>query len=388
MKQLLKEKKNLWLLAWPVGIILFWTASHNRETAEHIYAGGLYRWYGQAMSRLTGGMDFSVAELLLIAVPLLAIVMIIAGIVKIVREKGLRAVNLARLVRNLLLLAGIVYAWYMIGCGTNYYRYEFASFSGLEIQKSSVSELYELYTVLVDETNRARENAIAERDKRAKTDGLAGSVTSSEDESYESYLTGSERREAARQAMYGLGEEYSVLEGFYPRPKEVFFSRFMSRFGITGVYFPWTVEANVNIDVPDYTIPATMCHELSHLRGFMREDEANYIGYLACVHSDEPELVYSGYMSALVNVGNRLYAESRDLYYEACRQMSRGVVADINADIVYWDAFEDSVTNEIGEKVNDTYLKANKQTDGTKSYGRMTDLLLAEYRARREQSER
>ena len=33
------------------------------------------------------------------------------------------------------------------------------------------------------------------------------------------------------------------------------------------------------------------------------------------------------------------------------------------------------------ETVNDTYLKANGQTDGVRSYGRMVDLLLAYYRA-------
>jgi len=43
--------------------------------------------------------------------------------------------------------------------------------------------------------------------------------------------------------------------------------------------FPFTFEANVNVDIPPYQIPSTMLHELSHLRGFMREDEANFISY-------------------------------------------------------------------------------------------------------------
>ncbi|HPE16562.1 MAG TPA: DUF3810 family protein, partial [Oscillospiraceae bacterium] len=32
------------------------------------------------------------------------------------------------------------------------------------------------------------------------------------------------------------------------------------------------------------------------------------------------------------------------------------------------------------DRMNDAYLKANAQRDGVKSYGRMVDLLLAEYR--------
>ena len=44
----------------------------------------------------------------------------------------------------------------------------------------------------------------------------------------------------------------------------------------------------------------------------------------------------------------------------------------------YWRQFETKVA-EISDKVNDSYLKANNQEDGVKSYGRMLDLLLAYY---------
>ena len=42
----------------------------------------------------------------------------------------------------------------------------------------------------------------------------------------------------------------------------------------------------------------------------------------------------------------------------------------------FWDKYEGR-TSEVAEKVNDTYLKSNRQVDGIKSYGRMVDLLLA-----------
>lgn len=62
-------------------------------------------------------------------------------------------------------------------------------------------------------------------------------------------------------------------------PKPVANSWLMSRAQLTG-QFTFTYEANINILAPDYTIPATICHELAHTRGFMREDEANFIAYL------------------------------------------------------------------------------------------------------------
>ena len=69
-----------------------------------------------------------------------------------------------------------------------------------------------------------------------------------------------------------------------------------------------------------YNIPHTICHELSHLRGFMREDEANFIGFLACIGSEDPEYRYSGYLSGWIYAGNALAGED----YEAYRQ-SEGV---------------------------------------------------------------
>ena len=61
--------------------------------------------------------------------------------------------------------------------------------------------------------------------------------------------------------------------------------------------------------------------------------------------------------------------------------MSDDVQRDLAADGAYWDQFEGPVA-QVSNQVNDSYLKANEQEDGVKSYGRMVDLLLADYRQR------
>ena len=105
-------------------------------------------------------------------------------------------------------------------------------------------------------------------------------------------------REAAED-MRSLAETYPVLSRpLYSPPKPVLFSELMSYADIAGMYFPFTVESNINVDGPFFTIPATMGHELAHQCGFMREDEANFIGYLSCKQSDDPLTRYSGYTLA------------------------------------------------------------------------------------------
>ena len=364
MKKLLKQKRNLILLCWPVGFLMYILTKNNSWIAENIFARGIYVVYGHFMSFLNGLLPFSVAEWLLILFALALGAFPGVTFYRVVRSKE-KMVTLADSLRILLMGLGIVFIWFMIGAGTNYYRYEFSTFSGLEIKKSTEDELYALCKELIMKTNEARAD-----------------LKISDEETFISPLTDSERFEECREAMYSLAERYDVLEGYYPKAKAVLFSRVLSEFNITGVYFPWTVEANVNVDIPDYSKAVTTCHELSHLRGFMREDEANFIGYLACVNSDSAELRYSGYMLALVYAGNKLYEVDKDRYMELRDLYGKGVDLDFRENSRYWAQFKDTTLSKAGEKMNDTYLKINNVEDGTRSYGRMVDLLLAEWRAK------
>ena len=63
---------------------------------------------------------------------------------------------------------------------------------------------------------------------------------------------------------------------------------------LCGVYSPFTIEANYNNSMPACTIPFSTCHELAHLGGFMEEEEANFIAYLACMESKSFDFQYSG----------------------------------------------------------------------------------------------
>ena len=162
----------------------------------------------------------------------------------------------------------------------------------------------------------------------------------------------------------------------YSEPKNVIFSKSMSYFNITGIYFPFTLEANVNTDVPDFSIPATMCHELAHINGIMREDDANFIAFLSCINSDDCEFAYSGYMMAMVYAANALYHTDQNKYTDFTRYISDSVIRDINAQSAYWEKFKTPVA-ETAANINDAYLKSNSQSDGIRSYGNMVDMTVA-----------
>ena len=259
----------------------------------------------------------------------------------------------AKLLRLTLLL-------FAVTCAPNYSRPTFAEQSGLEIRPSSVDELTELCLSLLQRTNEARD-ALGEQN----TTGMSFSETS----------------KRVQSAFHALSSEYPFLGQPPIAAKPMIFSEILSSFNLTGFYFPYTAEANVNVHMPDTELPFTIGHELAHTCGFMREDEANFIGYLACLRSDEPYIRYSGLYCALSYSMNALYSVSPERYFAIRKHYHERLKADAAALSAYWQPYFHTPAAKLSDAVNDTYLKANNLTDGVHSYGRMVDLLLAEARA-------
>ena len=353
------------LLTWPAAGIVLLLAKRSPRFAEQVFACGLYRVFHTPVAFLTGLLPFSLAELLLYSLIPAVILMLAVWAVHIARGKGRRGRCVLQGAVRAAGLLGIVFFLFVFGCGGNYYRATYAELAGLEVAPGTDEELYDLCLNLAEQAGALRERLAECEDARGV---------------FALPYTRRELGERAREAMIALGREQPVLACSYSRPKPVLWSRGLSRLGITGVFFPFTQEANVNVDVSDYSIGAAMCHELSHMAGFMREDEANYLAWLACSRQDDPVLGYSGAMLALAYAGNALAKNDAQLYRRYYAQLSDAVKRDQAADRAYWAVFEDTPANEFGEKMNDTYLKANDQSLGTKSYGAMVDLLLAEYR--------
>ena len=144
------------------------------------------------------------------------------------------------------------------------------------------------------------------------------------------------------------------------------------------MHSPFTSEAQYNRLITPYNIPHTVCHELSHLKGYMREDEANFVGYLACINSDSEEFRYSGYVLGYIYATNALYGADAEKYFAVRGKLEAVVNTDLAENSRYWEQYK-TVIAEVKEKINDTYLKFNHQEDGVKSYGRVVDLMLAYY---------
>jgi len=126
-------------------------------------------------------------------------------------------------------------------------------------------------------------------------------------------------------------------------------------------------------------LASTTTHEMAHQRGFAREDEANYIAYLTSTLHPDPDFQYSGVMLALTYTMNTLYRYNPETWIEVRNEYSEGVNRDIEDMKKYWTHYQGPI-DQISTNINNTYLMANRQKDGVNSYGRMVDLMLAEFR--------
>lgn len=323
----------------------------------------LAEWYSQkvypvlvsAIGRLTGLLPFSLAEIclyLLLAALILSLICLCIGIAR----KGEAGRRLFAWFSCAVLAVSILAFLYTAGCGVNYHRKTFSSEEGIIASDYTAEELQEICIRLTEEVN-----------------SRAGKV--SRDSDGVMILTAPEG-EGAVEAMEKLAEAFPSLKGYYPMPKKVAVSEILSYQGLTGVYSPFTIEANYNGDMTPYNIPFTACHELSHLRGFMEEKEANFIAFLACIGSDRTDFQYSGYLSGWTYCMNALYRADPEAWQETRSLLDKKAEADVWANSQFWNSYE-GVISETADRINDTYLRANGQADGVRSYDRMVDLIMA-----------
>lgn len=179
---------------------------------------------------------------------------------------------------------------------------------------------------------------------------------------------------------------YENIEAEFPflamesvRAKYLTLSYLQSYFGFSGVYIPFTGEANINIHCPAVLHPATLAHEMAHQRLIAPELEANFLAVLTCLASDNPTFLYSGYLFGLIQLSNALYPmdptswqEIVDLYFTP--EMSH----DWQSNYLYWQSFQ-SPAEDVAKEVYDGFLKSNDQDLGIRSYGACVDLLVAYY---------
>ncbi len=344
------------LLTWIFTLL----AKGYSEKVEKIYSTSIYPFLAKKIGRVTGLIPVAIGEILVFILIFVMIASIILALIKphvVIRNAG-------KIFHAVIRLLGLAYILFYFIWGFNYYRQDYMTLADISVESASLEDLEGLVLEVIGKANEVRLDLLENDEGVFLIEEDFGTLAEMAKEGFKNYYIGD----------VDLSENYGKV-----KPLRV--SKWMSYTGITGIYFPYTVEPNVNVDIPHTNIPSTMCHEIGHQQGFAREDEANFIAYMASINNPHPQFRYSGYYLALQHLISDIYKQDYELYHKVSLEISDAVKRDMNHEYYYWKLREGKA-EKVVTTLNDNYLKANNQSAGVESYNGVVKLLLAEYLTR------
>lgn len=359
MKQFWKRYKKLhsWLLTLAVILALYFALRRCRGLMNYLTARVLFP-LERGMASLCAAANASVAEVCYITAAL-ALVLYAAWTVRQLAEKKEKGAILYRFVLSLACMVLTVYTLFCLLWGVTYQADSFSMRSGITARGGTVEELTELTGYFAGQLSDCAD--AVPRDEQG--------------------LFAVNRRDI----FAGSGRVYEKLYDEFPflkmedhMPKAVTHSKILSAIDFTGFYFPFTGEANLNVDSPACFLPATIVHEMAHQRLVASEQECNFIAILGATRSDDPAYRYSGWLLGYIHLANALYRADKEAWQVVRDSLPETVVADIQDNNAYWASWKGPV-KEVAQNVYDGFLKSNGEEAGIQSYGTVVDLLLAYY---------
>lgn len=327
------------------------------------YADRLFSFGINTYGRWMGLFPFSVGSVLILVAIVLFLLEIVSAILLLFFRKRERYRNFVRKYSRGFLVFCLLAAWLIVMNCSALYGCSKLNVKGNRDKEYGPEQMRILRDHIVQKCNLL--SGKMERDQDGNV--VAGDLTS-----------------AVKTAMEQLSDTYPRLAGFYPDPKPIPSSFLMYQAGYDGVYFPFTLEANYNTYISDIRYPHVISHELAHLKGYIYEDEADFIAYLACVGSGDERLQYAGYLAVL------------DPVEQDYRQgvMEGAQASDTEVQKVVWNdapsytsgtremleekegILDDGTMESVGEAITETYLE---YYNASPNYAEVTKLLLAYY---------
>jgi hypothetical protein len=321
------------LLAWAAT-----SARFSRDWIEYGYANGIFAWMNRAFVPLSEHVPFAVGDLQAIVVLGLLVWWWARAIRRAARGRKLLTV-LALLVHTAGFVAIAIVAFELLW--------------GLNYRRATVSARIDF------SESRVTDAAVARFSERI-VDTLNANVAAAHAES----LDRDKLRAAFEPLIQRLGDDWEVA---VTSPKPTLLDPYYEAAGIGGQYQPFAFETLLNGSFLPYEVPRALAHEWAHVGGFTDEGDANYIGTLACLRSDDPLIRYSG---AFWTYGDLPEAQRKRLHLDP------RVVADFQASQERFLRHYKPQIFAIQWRFYDRFLRSNGVKRGVASYGFFLKLLV------------
>lgn len=342
------KKRLIWVVSMLVLTILLFQLKNYPAIVEQYYSQTLFPIIRSGLQLIFNRIPFSIGDVFY----LLLTLFIAFSIIRIIRKmffqsKGQEAVHV---LLGLVLVLQISTLVFYLFWGLNYFRTD--AFERLDLHESdySTEELIAVGSMLIDSVNFSC-TRLRPEDLAQPNDSIFNS---------------------ASQAIQNFGASGPVAKPSLSGPV-------LSYLGTAGYYNPFTGEAQINALMPVYLRPFVACHEMAHQNGIGAENEANFVGFIAGINSNNRLLKYSSYYLATQEFLTAVWATDSMAFKNLKSRISPKVLTDLKAENEYWKSYR-GATSKLSSIFYDNYLKANNQPDGLRTYNKMIRLSMAYYR--------
>lgn len=347
-----------WVLLVVLTILIKWVSWYP-DWVERNYSLGIYPVIAKIQRMLFGWMPFSMGDLFYGFLVIVILYKTFNLFKTLLRRRFSKAYFITGL-QQVFFFILFVYVFFNLFWGLNYNRKGIASQLNLEVKPYSLADLDTLTTVI---QSRANYYAVyvseAQRDSFDRKKSLF---------------------EGAMDAFRIAEKQYPFLTYRVRSIKPSLYSYLGNYLGFQGYYNPFSGEAQVNTTVPRFLEPYVTTHEIAHQLGYAKENEANFVGYLASKQSTSKVFRYSVYydmynyaLGEIVQLGDTSLVKS--FQEKAHPQVKKDQKAFRDFYRRYRNPIEPIIMWGYGH-----FLKANNQPAGKRSYNEVVGWLVAYYK--------
>jgi Protein of unknown function (DUF3810) len=181
------------------------------------------------------------------------------------------------------------------------------------------------------------------------------------------------------EAYHYAHQQFGFLSYPHHSVKPSLFSYLGNYLGFQGYYNPFSGEGQVNTTVPRFLEPFVTTHEIAHQLGYAKENEANFVGFLACRAYPNNAFRYSVYFDmmnyAIGELAVRDTGHTRSLINSLHPQYKKDRAELRQFYRQYRNPIEPLVSWGYGQ-----FLRANNQPSGKQTYNEVVAWLIAYYK--------
>jgi hypothetical protein len=347
-------KQGLIILILGIVIYLLMQFANYPQAVERYYSNGVYRFICGMLHPLLNIFPFSVGDLIYLAV-IAYLLYTLFRIVKLALKR--RFAQAGTTLLKLVIAVQLAIIVFYILWGMNYFRPPASERLNLKDSTFTKADLEIVTAMLIDSVNMSRAS-LTQADLQPGNDTIY---------------------KRAINAVSSLSNSSAAFKTYKPNIKPSLLTPLMNYLGTSGYYNPFTTEAQMNYQLPVYTRPFVACHEMAHQMGYGAEDEANFAGFMAAIHSKDKLLRYSAYYLAVQELMYTMRGADTILHKRLKATISSAVRKDYKAERLYWLSYQNKI-NAITSVFYDNFLKVNNQPEGLDTYNHMVTLVIAYYR--------